>query len=274
MIDNDELKQLGADLAGDFEVIKDDKPPKDPPPGDSRTTDPPGDKGEGGDPPPDPLADLTREQLLSHPVLGPLLQNWKDSDMDGRVQRVLERERGAMTEDARLASEEGKMASMEAEELGTYLQEDPSHRQDYANILARKDTVEVTGIKEEVEHGARILQIASTLRTYGERVKAANLPKEVLDTLNPEGFREKGIDAYQVAVDDALVAHGAQDKFSKELSKDLEAATQTELAKRDGQRRPADLTPGSATKGRPDLLETDASDLVASGLAQREQDRK
>lgn len=279
--DPTETEQLGADLAGDFKVIGDDGKPvgKDPPPSNKGDDPPPGDgsgdppPSENGDLPPDPLKDITREQLLSHPTLGPALQNWKDSDMDGRIQRALEQERQTMGEDARLVVEESRMAAMDAEDLGTYLQEDPLHQRDFASIMARKDQGENQGLKTEIEGSARVLQIASTLRTYGARVEAAKLPKEVLEKLNPENYREKGIDEYQKDVDDAITDHRAQGKFDGELSKDLDAATQKGLAERDGKRKSPDLTPGRSTGGRVDLLETDAEDLVSSGLQQREKDR-
>lgn len=146
------------------------------------------------------LAGLTLEELKAHPTLGRVLQSHTDQEVARSLQGKTKQIETQVTQ--RIAMEQAKthFESLDPDELGEELAKDPEARKMYGLIqTAPPPTTPDPAAQGAVEYYTR------TIKFWDQKISQAQLPKELVDKLNPDEYLKGEGDA------DAILARWTAD---------------------------------------------------------------
>lgn len=221
---------------------------------------------------PDPLAGLTREQILAHPVLGREFQSWKDQEAAKQITPAVNRAREEERTNLRLQMARDHFDNLTEEQLAAELR-DPQIKSVYQEVLRTPPPSPPEVVDAAVAFYARQL----TLTT--DEIAKSDLPEDVKRSLDPALHITKGGDpdevmaAWQNLVRKAITDHEIT-KATSPTSPAARAKKLEEEAEADADRHSgALLESGRLAEPLPDFDKTSGDSLLTDAFARTERNR-
>ena len=216
---------------------------------------------------PKPL-DVSLDELLQDPELGPLVEGYAQSKAEQEAQQKAQQ----VQQEALLAQWQAYFQGLDDAELAEALQ-DPQRRQAYLAVHQWQQQQAQVQAEQLVQQRAKVQAYAEQIRTFDRMLQ--NLPEEKRKELDPRRYTylgEAGIGVWSQAVLDAVLDHMAEQRIQAELEKRWEAVRQERLAELERETPvPTGLQPSGPL---PDVVATDPQTLLELALQGRPLDRK
>lgn len=195
------------------------------------------------------LSEMSIPDLLNHPTLGPKLNSWSDKAGNAQSTAAVTKAEGDWGDEAKLKVLEQKFEDMSEEELGRALQ-DPETQAAFAALVDRRNKVTEEASEEAVAKKGQLYGYTVQIGVYQEMVGKSGLSTEAKEALRPEKFTHlgaKGIIAWGVAIQEALLEHASDEKSKALLDEKWEAHLEQQLGgdgASGGTRNGADISSG------------------------------
>lgn len=170
-------------------------------------------------------SDLTLDDLLKDPKLGPLLNSWNDRTVNSRFQSErtrLERELEPVYR-ARFEEEETRtyLTNLSDEQRGLALSQDPKLATAWADMVKERQSNTLAATPEAVATAAQVYALAAQIRTYNDLINESALPPEakaaLLDNSKYESEGPQGVVTWGKDIQRAIIAHEKETGIKAEL---------------------------------------------------------
>jgi hypothetical protein len=233
-----------------------------------------GDTGDGEGEKPDPFKDVKLDDLLNHPVIGPILTSHADKVANARIASEVEKAKTTAKAEGRTEvtqeQEDRYFGSLSKEELARELAGDEELAGRYASWKARQAKADEPD-EEAVAVQAQVYALSTAIRSNRELVEGSELPADVKASLAGENFTKHGANAmveWNKAITQALAKHEAG-KLASEDNEEAREAARNEARLEADRLKPGGVgVVGRGASKKLDLMKTPTAKLFADAFAE------
>jgi len=272
--------EFAAELLGEYSDPASGEPenPNPNPQGEQPSAEPQEPKGEEPTEPngegevPDPLENLSIEDLLKHPKLASKVNSYADRVANNRIQAEVQSKLAEQEVSIRDDLLDKYFSSLDETELGQVLAKDKNLAKEYGRLQEKAEPQGQFMTADQISQQAQIEASRLTIRTNTSLIVDSDLPDDIKQTLNPQNYVSQGMAGLTTWTQDiykALAKHEASKSAKDMFREELEAERNRQRAEKDEALPGASMTKGRVMQTLTDLFSTSSAQLLEDAFAKR-----